>query len=104
MTQIIFNSKTRQFATAPDRDSATRQLVCGNAEGFDRGCSQLPENTVATISQNSGRLAKLEIVAPNGDTLHQFGGRNHIKREAEVLRSMGCRILNVKRGGKIVEC
>jgi hypothetical protein len=103
-TTIVFIKATGQFTTVPSGDIATAMFTLGNAEGFDRGlnCSGLPRGTVAKLS-GSGRLAKLEVIAPNGETLHQFGGRVHLKAEAEKLRPFVSRLLNEKRGGAIAE-
>lgn len=103
MLQIVFNKSTGQFATVQSRNVASAMLGMGNAEGFNRGlpASSLPRNTVAKLS-GTGKLAKLEIIAPNGETLHQFGGRVHLKAEAEKIRPYVARLLNVKKGGAIV--
>ena len=78
-------------------------LGMGNAEGFNRGlsASSLPRNTIAKLS-GTGKLAKLEIIAPNGETLHQFGGRVHLKAEAEKIRPYVASLLNEKKNGAIV--
>jgi len=103
MLQIVFNKSTGQFATVQSRNVASAMMGIGNAEGFDRGMpvNSLPRNTVAKLS-GTGKLAKLEIIAPNGETLHQFGGRIHLKAEAEKIRPYVASLLNEKKGGEII--
>lgn len=103
MIQIVFNKSTGQFATVPSRHIAASMFGMGNAEGFDRGMPvhSLPRNTVAKLS-GTGKLAKLEIIAPNGETLHQYGGRVHLKAEAEKIRPYVASLLNEKKNGAIV--
>tara|TARA_R110000772_G_scaffold233517_1_gene345073 strand:+ start:345 stop:728 length:384 start_codon:yes stop_codon:yes gene_type:complete len=98
---IAFKSDHSHFEiTTPD--NARRMVAIGNALGLNRVCLGTPENMVATMRQRTGKTL-IELVWPNGDSLLRESGRIDAKRAARDLLSMGIRVLNVKKGGGMVE-
>ena len=77
-------------------------VAIGNSLGLNRVCLGTPENMIATMRQRTGKTL-IELVWPNGDSLLRESGRIDAKRVANDLLSMGIRVLNVKKGGGMVE-
>tara|TARA_R110000824_G_scaffold2717_1_gene12492 strand:- start:850 stop:1263 length:414 start_codon:yes stop_codon:yes gene_type:complete len=98
---IAFKSDHSHFEiTTPD--NARNMVAIGNELGLNRVCLGTPENMIATMRQRTGKTL-IELVWPNGDSLLRESGRIDAKRVAGDLLSMGIRVLNVKKGGGVVE-
>ena len=100
-TVIGFNSSKTHFDVI-GKEIATAMLVRGNAEGINRVCENLPYGTIAEMTQ--GKKTKITLSSPSGDKITRESGRVDAKQTLSMLKSMGVRVFNVKKGGLKVEC
>ena len=51
-----------------------------------------------------GKKTKITLSSPSGDKITRESGRVDAKQTLSMLKSMGVRVFNVKKGGLKVEC